>query len=240
MINFILYEDSPRFLKELENIITKYMMSLDIEYKIHSFSGYNETLKKLIEKDCGFKVYLLDIETKDKSGLDLFRFIREEANDWHSLVLFITNHNEMKYEALSNRLYLFDFINKLDDAKKHINLALDRIINYYNTDNLCLKIRVDNALTKISYKDIISISKEKNSNRCLIKTSYEDYCINSSISKIFDNLNKDFIKINFSHIVNLKHIKQYDKKNNCLIFSDGSKSFDVSRNNKKKLVEHFD
>ncbi len=235
MLNFILFDDNPIFLKELNNLITKYMMKEDCEYKIHSFTRFDSKMKELIEKDISNKIYFLDIETKDESGLNIFHLIREKHNDWHSLVLFITNHNEYKYEALGNRLNLFDFINKLDNAKESINNALGRIIKTYEQNKKCLKIKKDYSIYKLSFKDIIQITKIKATNKIQIKTTYENIEISSTLKAISSMLNEDFIKLSSSNIINKNQVYKYDKLNNKIVFNNYDETSDISRRFKKDL-----
>lgn len=237
MLNFILYDDNISFLKELDKIITTYMMNLDIEYEIHKYNKCDQNMKKIIIDDLPNKIYFLDIETKDESGLDIFRMIRETQGDWHSLVLIVTNHNEYKYEALGNRLYLFDFINKLDAFKENVRTALDRIVKIYVTDSQCIKIKKDSNLYKISFRDIVSLNKQKGVNKLIIKTKYEDIEINSSLKNIEKLLNDDFLKVSSSNIVNKMHIYRFDKINNKIIFDDMSETVDISRRNRKRLED---
>ena len=215
--------------------IRSYMMSLEIDYKIHKFSNFNKEMKNILKKPNTHKVYFLDIETQDMSGLDVFRSIREEVNDWHSLVLFVTNHNEYKYEALANRLYLFDFINKLDSAKKHIQEALDRIMNIYFSDKDCLEITCSSSFYRLAFRDIIQIYKIKESNKCLIKTTYEEIEYNSSLKSLVSKLSKDFIKVSSSNIINKNHILKYDSKNNVIVFKNQDETHNISRNGRKEL-----
>ncbi|MFA7689063.1 MAG: hypothetical protein WCX96_03135, partial [Bacilli bacterium] len=61
MINFIICDDNEIMNKNIEKIITKIMMPLNDDYKIHNFSDYNNSLKSLIRKKIGNKIYILDV-----------------------------------------------------------------------------------------------------------------------------------------------------------------------------------
>ena len=82
MLNFVICEDEPILLKKYANEIDKFMMRYDMDYKCHTFVGYDERWKKYAKKEDGFKIYLLDIKTANGSGLDAARLIREEYDDW--------------------------------------------------------------------------------------------------------------------------------------------------------------
>ena len=149
MISFILYDDEKQFLQKNKKIINKCMMNCDFDYKCYSFDEYSDKFEEVIKNNLGLKVYLLDIEGKNKSGLDIVRIIREKYNDWSSIIILVTNHNEFKYDALSNRLYLMDFINKLDKWEELLTEDLNRIISSYSECQECLTYEYNHILKRI-------------------------------------------------------------------------------------------
>ena len=56
------------------------------------------------------KVYILDIELGDVSGLEIASEIRE--NDLESIIIFVTAHNECKNDVFYSRLLAIDYIPK--------------------------------------------------------------------------------------------------------------------------------
>ncbi len=82
MINFIICEDEKTLRDETKKIIVSYMMNHDIDYKIYEFDCYDKKFEQIIKKDIGFKIYLLDIITKNGTGIDAARIIREKYDDW--------------------------------------------------------------------------------------------------------------------------------------------------------------
>ena len=93
-MNFIICEDEDIFIKNYKKIIDNFMMNYDIEYKIHIFKGYDEKFKKIAKELTGFKVYILDIKTNEGSGLSAARIIREEIEDWTSMLIMMTSYCE--------------------------------------------------------------------------------------------------------------------------------------------------
>ena len=128
MINFIICEDEEM----LRNSTKQTIVSHDIDYKIYEFENYDKKFESLVKKDIGFKIYLLDIVTKCGSGVDAARIIREKYDDWVSVIIMITSHQEYKYEALSSRLFLLDFVNKLDSCNKKIREDIDIAMKSYD------------------------------------------------------------------------------------------------------------
>ncbi len=237
MLNFIIYDDEKTFSQKNKKIIDKKMMKTDYDYKCYIFDSYDEQFENLIKENIGLKVYLLDIEGKSKSGLDIVRIIREKYEDWCSLIIVITNHNEFKYDALSSRLYLMDFINKLDNWEDILGEDIDRIIKSYGNCTECLVYEFNHSFKRIEYKNITYIEKEKDSKKCLIHTIYGDHEIGGTITDVLGQLDDNFIRTSRSTIVNIKQILEYDKKSNEIVLLDGKKVTDISRLCKKEVSD---
>ena len=238
MLNFIIYDDEKHFLQKNKKVIDRSMMNFDYDYKCHLYDEYNEKLENIIKNNIGFKIYLLDIEGKNKSGLDIVRLIREKYNDWSSIIIMITNHNEFKYDALSNRLYLMDFINKLDNWEELLKEDINRIISSYTNCSECLTYEFNHSLRRIEFKNIIYIEKEKDSKKCIIHTMYGDHPIGGTIGDVLQKLDNKFVKTSRSTIINIKQVSEYDKVNNEILFLNGEKTTDISRLCKKEVIKH--
>lgn len=237
MINYIICDDNEIFANKIKVIVEKYMMNFDIDVKYYMFKDYGTKFKNIINKIEGFKVYILDIETKNGSGLDATRYIREELDDWSSVIMLITAHNELKYEALGNRLFLLDFINKFDDYENKLKEDLIRMMNNYNHREKCLSFEYNHIVKKIEFKHIVTIEKEKDSKKCLIITKYGEYPICKSLNNIYELLDNRFIKISRSTIINLDEVREFDNLENKITFKNGTSTYDISRNFKRKVSE---
>ena len=53
------------------------MFNNDINYRIYQFEEYTKDLKQIIE-NAEVKIYVLDIELNEKSGIDIAREIRKK------------------------------------------------------------------------------------------------------------------------------------------------------------------
>lgn len=237
MINYIICDDNELFANKLQTIVENYMMNFDIDVKYHMFKDYGIYFKTKIKEIEGFKVFILDIETKDGSGLDASRYIREELDDWSSVIMLITAHNELKYEALGNRLFLLDFINKFDDYENRLKEDLTRVMKNYDHREKCLTFEYNRIVKKVEFKHIVTIEKEKDSKRCIITTTYGEYPICESLNNVFKLLDDRFIKISRSSIINLDEIIEYDNIENKITFKNGTTTYDISRNFRRKVSE---
>lgn len=237
MIEFIICDDNKEFNILLRNKIAQYMQKhKEIEYIFHCFYGYGKEFEKVVRQQISFKVYFLDIETKHGSGLDAARVIREQYDDWNSVIIIVTGHEELRYEALSNRLYLFDFINKLNNLDATIELDLRNVLKQYTRSSKSIVLEYDHAIHKIELRDIIYIEKEIDTKKCIIMTTYGERTVQSSLNDLYKQLDDSFMKTSRSLIVNIKNIRSFDSKTNTIDFINGYESNLVSRESKKELI----
>ena len=236
MLNFIICDNKKEYRDRMQRVVDKHMMKLDIDYKTYIFQEYNNEFKKIAKKDIGFKVYLLDIKTNNGSGLDAARYIREEIDDWVSIIIIVTSHSEYRYEALSNRLYLLDFVSKMSNCDKRIDENLTIALKNYSNREQCLSYELNHVIKRIEYRHIFYIEKEQDSKRCIIKTIYGDQVIRMTLNKVLELLDERFMKVHRSLIVNIDNIVEFNTKENKITFKNGNFSHLVSRKYKKELI----
>ncbi len=237
MINFIICDDSHEFIEEMKQLVDRFMMNYDMEYQCILLDDYGKKFRDVVNKEMGFKVYLLDIQMGKSSGLDAARYIREEYDDWVSIIVIVTAYNQYKYDAMSNRLYLLDYINKLDNCEKKVKEVLELAIKHYDHRHKMLTFEYEHVVRKIEYRHIVYIEKEPDSKLCKIKTTYGEQYINKSVNQIAKILEKEkrFMKVSRSMIVNLDQIAEYDTIETKILFKNGESSYLISRDYKKEL-----
>ena len=238
MINFIICDDNNDFLKKEKRIVDNFMMRSDVEYKTYLFKEYDKAFDDLMAKDIGFKIYLLDIQTKNGSGLDAARKIREVNDDWVSVIIIITAFNEFKYEALGNRLYLLDFVNKMNNCDEKLLEDFERALKNYNARSKTLKYEYNHVLRQIELRQIIYIEKIPEGKGCVIKTTYGEQIINKTLNDTFKMLDNRFFKTSRSMIINRDYIKEYNFKENKLEFINGEYTYQISRGMKKEMRKY--
>lgn len=237
MIEFIICEDEKDFCIIYKDVIDKVMMKYDDEYHVNIYDGYNQKWKKA-SKDNNFKVYIIDLKTKEGSGLDAARYIREELDDWQSMIIIVTAYPEYKYEALGKRLMLVDFVNKLDNLNQRLSQAIQISLKNYDKRPKSLRYVYKKTMYNIEFQKIIYIEKEQDNKRCIIKTKGNDYYIQGNLTKIEKLLDQRFIKCNRSYIINLEQVESYNKKSNILTFKNGIELYAVSRDKKKEILNY--
>lgn len=237
MIEFIICEDEKDFRLKYEELAEKVMMNYDLDYKIYSFNEYSNKWKQHINND-NFKIFILDLKTKQGSGLDAARYIREELDDWQSMIIIVTAYPEYKYEALGKRLMLVDFVYKLDDYENRLRNAIKISLKNFDKRPNKLRYTYKKVIYNIDYQKIIYIEKEQDNKRCIIKTDEKDYYIQGNLNQIEKLLDERFIKCNRSYIINLEQVESYNIKSNIITFKNGETLYAVSRNKKKEIINY--
>lgn len=235
MINFIICEDELVLQKSYLYQIDKFMMKYDVEYKYQTFNCYNNKWKKAAKDTPGFKVFLLDIRTDEGSGIDAARLIREEYDDWTSMIIMISGYQEYKYEALGKRLMLVDFINKLDHSEKKLEDALLICMKNYDNKYKSLKYTYKKIAYNIEFRDIIKIEKEIGSKKCSIYTSDNIYHIVATLDELLKMLDKRFFKCNRGVAINIDKVKSYSLTRNVAILKNNQEFTEISRSKKKEM-----
>lgn len=217
MVNFIVCDDEIEITNLLKNLITKIMFKTNIEYKIHVFNNYNTDFNKIIKEDLENKIYILDIEVNKKSGIDIAKKIR--INDWNSIILILSAHNELEHIAYKSKILLFDFISKFDLYDKKISETIITCVNQLIKEDK-LKIRVNRKIEQIHYNNILYLTYDSYSRKLRIVTKTKEYETNATLKEIMQKLKGRFIYTHRSCIVNLDNVKEFDFIKRKIIFKD--------------------
>ncbi len=230
MVNFIICDDNQIMNKNIEKIITKIMMPLNDDYKIYSFLDYNNSLKSLIHKKIGNKIYILDVEIPSKSGLDIAHEIR--TDDWDSIIIFLTAHYELKQAAFKNRLMLLDFISKYDNCEEDLTENIKLALKILGTKQV-LTFMSNYVTYRINLSDIVYIVRDSVDRKVIIRTPYTKYIVNKNISEIKKQLDDRFYQTHRSAIVNKDYIAEIDYKKDIITFKN-KETFNLLSKGKKK------
>lgn len=191
MINFIVCEDNKIILQKNLDIINKIMFNNNVDYKLYPFTEYNDTLKRLIRDTNGKKVYILDIELSNISGIEIAREIRKYDKD--SFILISTVHTDYLPYTLKSKLLIYDFISKFDDYDQNLTKILLEIINLYPETQM-LTIKLKGKIIDIYYDDILFIKYDNQKRKTIISTKSMNYELNLPLKSIIKNLDDRFQK----------------------------------------------
>lgn len=197
MYNIILVEDDP-----IQRDILKKMVTSTYEFlKIYEADS-EITALDIIEKN-DINMFLIDIQLKDSSGLDLAMKIRNIPKYEFRQIIFLTTHMEYITQAFK-QTHCYDYILKPYD-KENVQAMLKRII-VNETDNLTNKKDNSNEIEEkeiivtlkngifvgVKVKDILFV--EVIGKNCEINTVNGVYVSNNtSLKKIIKLIDCDYI-----------------------------------------------
>lgn len=225
MINFIICDDDKRIADNVKNIISKFMMKNEHSYKTYVFNDYNSDFMKVMNSKLQCKVYILDIETPTRSGIDIARLIREKDVD--SIIIFITGHEELGSTILKNDLMFLSFINKFDDCENRLTSAIKKALKMLHKKNT-LKFKDGNAVYTISMDDILYVTRDSVERKCIVKTEHYEFKSYKTIKEFESLLDDRFIKIHRACIVNKDRIVKIDKSKREIMMDTGENLYLVS------------
>lgn len=236
MINFVVCDDEKEFRDKTALVINKLFMKNNIEYKINEFSSYTKELENFINNGLSSKIYILDIEMKNSiSGIDIARKIRK--NDWDSVIIMVTSHTELGYDALKAQIMLLDFISKFDNCEKNLENTLKKAISKIDSKKI-IQFKNSGITHRLYLEDILYVEKDTVDRKCIIKTTYNEFAVNKSMNEMVEELGSRFYLSHRSCLVNIDKIKTVNWKDNIIYFDNGTKTDLLARDKKKGLKEY--
>lgn len=217
MLNFIVCEDNKFLLEKNAQIINNLMFNNNINYIINTYNCFNKDLEKEINSNNGFKIYILDIEPGNYSGIDIVRLIRK--NDWNSIVIISTAHDELFNRVFSDNLLIFAFISKFDDYEKNLKNCLTKALEIINIKKF-LKFNINKNFYFVKFNEILYLKFDKSIRKTIIKTINNEYSINKPLNYFVDQLDDNFFRINKSYIINLINVKEINYKDEIIVFNN--------------------
>lgn len=203
MVNFIVCEDNNIILNRNVDIINKTMFNNNIPYKIYKFLSYDSELKKVIKEQIENKIYILDIELGDISGIDISREIRKD--DLNSFIIISTAHTEYLPYTIKSKLLIFDFVSKFDDYDNNLSRVITNILSSYR-DTKKIIIQDKDKVIEIDFNDILKIKYNPQSKRTDITTKSNLYHVYKPMEVICKKLDRRFKRINDNSIINSDYI----------------------------------
>ena len=234
MINFIICEDNNYVREIYESIISKITMPYDFTYNIYSFEKYDTKLKNIINTPSDLKIYLLDLELPNKTGIDIAREIRKV--DWDSTIIILTSHDELELRVLKEKLLILDFISKFDNYESRLIETIKMVINKNNNHNV-ISFKSNKELHNVKIENILFISRDTYLEKTKIVTTDNEYLVRDSLLNIIKKLDSRFYQTHRACFVNIEKIKSVDFKENKIYFENDKSTDLLSRNYKKGLKE---
>ena len=234
MINFIVVDDVKYFLDEVNSIITNIMMKNTAEYKIYSFNEYDSNFTKVSNSSIPNKVYILDIETKLHSGIDVARKIR--IKDVNSVLIFLTAHDELSSIVSKDQLMALTFICKFDDFKTNIEKAISKSLTILN-QNTVIRFKDYGTVYTLDINDILYITRDTVDRKCVIKTDYGSYKVGKTLTELKELCLDRLKQTHRGCLVNKDRVIKMDSKKNEIVFDNGEVINLISATYKKGMIQ---
>jgi len=236
MLRFIVCEDNKDFLSRLCMVINKVMMPYNFEYKTSKFTSYNKEVSEIIKKKNEQKIYILDIELGDVSGLEIASEIRE--NDLESIIIFVTAHNECKNDIFYSRLLAIDYISKDRLWEDRFESTLEYTIKAINRRRV-LAFEFNYNSYRVPFGDILYIEKIQDNQKCVIFTENgNQFEIIATITELTKKLGPGFFQSHKSCIINVEKIKKINYADNTITFKNNDCVYLLSNRKKRQLREY--
>lgn len=233
MINFIICDDVKQYRDMVEHIIASYMMKNKLEYRTHIFNDYNSEFIKIVESKLSFKVYILDIETPTKSGIDIARIIRNKDVD--SVLIFLTGHQELGHVVMKNDFLFLSYINKFDDCERRLTKSLDKALQMFKIRSV-VRFKDNGVVYSIPQDDILYITRDSVERKCIIVTDYNTFKVGKSLMELEEIVNSNFMKTHRACLMNTKRILSFSKSQKEVVFDNGMTSDLISTRFDKELI----
>lgn len=236
MIEFIVYDDQKEFCQKTEKAIKKAIEEKSITYSIKTFNSYTKEFEDTINQNMTSKIYILDIDVPNSiSGIDVARRIRKK--DWNSIIMMVTSHVELGYEALKAQIMLLDFICKQNDCTNTLIKTLKKAVNKVN-DKKVMVFECNGITNRVYTDDILYVKRDSIDRKCIIQTTYNQIPVSKNLSEFIEELDSRFYLSHRSCLINTEKIKSVDWKNNIIYFDNNDSTDYLAREKRKGLKEY--
>ncbi len=232
MVNIIICDDNLMDANKIERIVKRHMQG--IEYQVHVFKDYNKEFMRILSSNLPNKIYLLDIETPSMSGIDVARKIRR--NDYESVIIFLTGHDDLSRIIAKKNLMCLNFINKFDNLKAHLMESLDIALKVVGKKRIIRLISKGNVYN-IELDKILYITRDTLARETIIVCDKKTYHIKMNMQDIVSQLSDDFMQVHRSCYVNKTRIETIDIKDMCIIFDNNMTTSIVSKKYIESVIE---
>jgi two-component system, LytTR family, response regulator len=244
MLNTIIIDDELDAQVTLEHFLKTNCKNLNI---VGIAGSVEEGVKLITTTSQKIDLVFLDIHMNDGTGFDLL----EQLPSTNFKLVFTTAYDQyavkaFKFNALDYLLKPIDPI-ELSNVVERIHKMMPKGLQQTEQIQSVIEAEKSKKLDKIaipsvdeiyfvSLEDLIRCEASSNYTTLFLSTGKK--IIAPKTLKEFDTLlsSDGFSRVHQSHLVNLNHIKQFNKSQNLIIMSDDSK-VEVSRRKKTAFIE---
>ena len=246
MLRTLIIDDEPPVRATLQGLLKRICSQVNMVGEANSVAS---GIRAIREKSPD--LVLLDIKMDDGTGFDILNHF-ENIN---FKIIFVTAYEEYAIQAFEYSAidYLLKPVNpeKLTEAVKRaaitnqqeFNKQLDALReNLENPEKSNKKIILKNhkSIYLLNVNDIIHC--ESDGSYTIVEANDNQKIMVSKVLKEYDKLlsGSGFLRVHRSHLINLKHIKRFDKLDGGNVIMSNGHQIPVSTSGRERLLELFE
>lgn len=244
-LRILIVDDEPNGRAYLQQVIERYLT--DDVVAVHAAGSYEEAVSAI--KSFSPNLLLLDIEMPFKSGFDVL----ETAGNLEAEVIFTTAFHQYAIKAF--KYGAIDYLLKPIDAEElkiAIGKAKERIEQkqpQHNLQQLFMQLQESRqkqiglptlaGFLLIDVAEIIRFEAAGNYANVMLSTGKKEM-ISRTLKEVEDAIkDKNFIRVHKSHIINIAHIKAYQKSDGGFVLMRDGAEVPVSKAHKEELLSRI-
>ena len=202
MFHIGICDDETSTCAELEEMIYSFGQRTKIKTDVTVwYTG--EEICDYLQNNNPLDILFLDIELISTDGIRVGNFIREELDNFETIIIYISVRNS--YAMSLFKVQPLDFLIKPLTADK-VEDALRRSIKIYERKNRFFQYHTREGYFKIPYKEIMFFySRNK---KIIIVTINKHMEFNGKLKDIAQSLSNHFIQIHHSYLINLDFVSE--------------------------------
>lgn len=238
MLNFIIYESDEKYRDKYFSVIDKFIGESRLAYEVIEIKTSSKEEFSKLNKVSGNKIYLLDVEMKEKSGLDFAKEIRENG-DWESQIIVISSNLDTRSYHYQSELLILGMINKLYDLERFLLESIKRAHSIL-TSHEFLQFQKNGGVYRVPLHEILYVEKKPEEVYSEVVTKTKSYITHQTLLGLEKYLKNDprFIRVHRNYIVNTYNIRKIDFDNLTIYFDNNQKVL-LSKNYKKNLKDNI-
>jgi len=217
MLRVIICDDQPEQRIGLRTIVEKINEDLDHKLELALVTGNPNEVIGFARANVGMTaLYFLDVDLAHAiNGIDLAAAIRKF--DTSCEIVFVTAYREMAYLTFKHKVNATDYIIKdnVRSLKQRMSdciaLAQERLHSEKTSDNRVYSVRSGGEIWNIHYDDIISFKTHPVKRHNIILHMFNGELEFRGSIRNLESLDSTFFKCSQSYVINLKHLKNFNK-----------------------------
>ena len=246
MSRTLIIDDETHVRETLTSLLSEYCPQVKI---VGEANGVASGIKAIREKSP--ELVLLDIKMGDGTGFDLL----EHFDNITFKIIFITAYEQHALEAFKFSAvdYILKPVNpeKLADAVQRAEKLVQQTFNTQLDalrENLAPESKKSKKIVLKTLDNIYLINTnniiqcEADSSYTVVETIEDEKIVVSKVLKEYDELlsGYGFFRVHRSHLVNLQHIKRFEKQEGGYVVMTNNKKIPVSSRSRERLLDLFE